>query len=166
MVSHCGATAAKLVDSAADVARNTFLLTVCSDADVTVHRSDDAGTTPKVETLGSCAYPALQLDAAPRETSNIFVGPLAGGRWAALLFNRADGNATLTLDFGLLPRHAGLSGLRRGRPALAGAGLVLEATEVWTGAVLGIFGGTLKSRMLQPHESLFVILAPKTASVR
>lgn len=103
-----------------------------------------------VDSLGSCTYPALNLDAAARSTTNVFAGPLEGGnRWAALLFNRGDANATITLDFGLLP----------GVDQEAVQVTELEATEVWSGATLGSSVGTLTSKPLRKHESLFVILS-------
>jgi hypothetical protein len=92
----------------------------------------------------------LSLDAAPRDTTNVFAGPLSGGRWAALLFNRGDKGAEVTLDFGALP----------GVAPTAGAALQLAATEVWGGAQLGVTTGRLTASLSDPHSSLFVILSP------
>jgi hypothetical protein len=109
-----------------------------------------------VESLASCAFPTLQLDAAPRAATNVFAGPLEGNRWAALLFNRGDVDASITLDFALLP---GSEAARRAAEERGARGLELEATEVWSGKALGSFAGALTSKPLRAHESLFVILA-------
>ena len=95
--------------------------------------------------LTNCARP-LSLDASPRATTNVFAGPLSGGRWASLLLNRGDVEAEVSLDL-------------RGLPGMAEGSAKLEATEVWSGTAAPISGAVLK-RTLQAHASFFAIIAP------
>ena len=83
-----------------------------------------------------------------RALTNVFAGPLVGGRWAALLINRGEADAIATLDFDQLPGRLG-----------GGGDLTLNVTEVWSGKALGKRKGSLAQK-LGEHESLFVILSP------
>jgi hypothetical protein len=98
--------------------------------------------------LANCRA-GLSLDASPRATTNVFAGPLSGGRWAALLVNRGQADAVATLPFDKLSAHSGGGG---------GGGVTLDATEVWGGKSLGAQTKSL-SQKLGEHESLFVILS-------
>jgi hypothetical protein len=98
------------------------------------------------------ASSALALDAAPWATTNVWAGPIAGGRWAALLFNRGDADTSVTLDFNDLP------GAGRHNNSSEAIRLELEVTEVWSGSLTKATGSV--SKVLSRHESLFVLLAP------
>eukprot|EP01043_Picozoa_sp_COSAG02_P026408 COSAG02_NODE_1520_length_12166_cov_8.338195_19_plen_390_part_00 len=95
-----------------------------------------------------CASRISEVCGANRARTNVFAGPLVGGRWAALLINRGEADAVATLHFDQLPGHSADS-----------RELTLNATEVWSDKALGAQKGSL-SQNLGEHESLFVILSP------
>jgi hypothetical protein len=95
-----------------------------------------------------CVIRVREMFCCDRARTNVFAGPLVGGRWAALLINRGEADAVATLHFDQLPGHSG-----------NGRELTLNATEVWSDKALGTQKGSL-SQKLGKHESLFVILSP------
>jgi hypothetical protein len=81
----------------------------------------------------------------------VWAGPLLGGKWAALLLNRGDEDATVSLNFEDLPGV--LTGARQHGSTV---NLQLEVTEVWGGSTFKATGNL--SKLLGRHESLFVAL--------
>ena len=90
------------------------------------------------------------LDAAARNSINIFAGPLRDGKWAAVLLNRGNSSVPITLDFSEV------------HPSLKSTALMVE--DVWTGSKMGMAKGQWVADSVEPNDSVFVILTPQNAT--
>ena len=88
----------------------------------------------------------------------VWVGPLSGGRWVAVLFNRSPSTDDITLDFVQLrtPDDGAAEG---GRAVDATPAPVFDAYEVWTQHNMPRVSGSI-TLAVAAHNVALLILTP------
>lgn len=78
------------------------------------------------------------------------MAPLAGGRWAAALFNRSPAVDSITLDWGVLDGVAPTA--------------QFDVRDVWAGADRGSFTGSYTAPEVDSHGVALLVLTPVRAA--
>lgn len=126
-----------------------------ADLDALVHgsgsalRAGDEARIPDNDLVGNITVGgAFCLDVVPAGLLETWAGPLAGGAFAAILFNRSPSPDAITLAWDDL---AALGGARPGP---------LRVRDVWSGRDAGVFDGAFTDGAVPAHGVTFLVLTP------
>ena len=112
-------------------------------------RAGDTAHIPDNDLVGGVTYGgAFCLDVVPAGLLETWAGPLAGGAFVALLFNRSPLPDAIALGWG------DLAALGVPRPG------PLRVRDVWRGQDVGVFNGSYTDPAVPAHGVAFLILSP------